>query len=253
MNSVITITFSESVENHVGMEKIGEISQTGFTLEDFKKIKTKLEVLEIKVEIINLKNLEDPEVKPAYVLVARSAVNSILAQDSDTKIYNELLEHEWDSKYYDTRRKKVLNKHARKNICIDEKEQKADYENKKGTVVAWKSLKNLKKFKKKLEKILEFKGLKAEGNLYSDPDKNGIGFHGDSERRKVIAIRLGKTESMPLHYQWYHKSKRIGERIIIPLNAGDLYIMSEKAVGTDWKCRSFPTLRHATGASKYIK
>ena len=29
--------------------------------------------------------------------------------------------------------------------------------------------------------------------------------------------------------------------------------MSEKAVGTDWKRKKFPTLRHAAGCEKYTK
>jgi len=38
------------------------------------------------------------------------------------------------------------------------------------------------------------------------------------------------------------------------LNDGDLYIMSEKAVGTDWmRNKSGYTLRHAAGAKKYLK
>jgi hypothetical protein len=35
------------------------------------------------------------------------------------------------------------------------------------------------------------------------------------------------------------------------LNHGDLYVMSEKAVGQDWKRKVIPTLRHAAGAKKY--
>lgn len=31
-----------------------------------------------------------------------------------------------------------------------------------------------------------------------------------------------------------------------------MYIMSEKAVGYDWKKRKIPTLRHAAGADKYL-
>jgi hypothetical protein len=44
--------------------------------------------------------------------------------------------------------------------------------------------------------------------MYYDVSKCGIGFHGDAERIKVIAIRLG--ESMPLHYQWFQNSKPVG-------------------------------------------
>jgi len=37
------------------------------------------------------------------------------------------------------------------------------------------------------------------------------------------------------------------------LNHGDLYIMSEKTTGFDWKKRTLITLRHAAGCEKYIK
>jgi hypothetical protein len=33
----------------------------------------------------------------------------------------------WDEKYFDTRRQKVLNKHARKNVCFSDNYQKPDY------------------------------------------------------------------------------------------------------------------------------
>ena len=56
---------------------------------------------------------------------------------------------------------------------------------------------------------------------------------------------------MPMHFQWFYRHKPIGKRVILSLNHGDIYIMSEKAVGTDWKYSSFPTLRHAAGSSKY--
>lgn len=79
---------------------------------------------------------------------------------------------------------------------------------------------------------------------------NGNGFHGDSERKKVIACSLG--ESRPIHWQWYEKSIPIGKRIKFVLNNGDMYIMSEKTSGFDWKKRNIKTLRHAAG-EKYVK
>ena len=47
-------------------------------------------------------------------------------------------------------------------------------------------------------------------------------------------------------------SLTFGERMIFQINGGDMYIMSEKAVGNDWKRRSIPTLRHAAGGMKYL-
>ena len=101
----------------------------------------------------------------------------------------------------------------------------------------------------------KFNNLIAEGNLYNDSgNKTGIGYHGDAERSKVIGMRFGKTnESMPLYFRWFNNSKPISEPIQIKLNNGDIYIMSEKTTGYDWKKRSIYTLRHSVGADKYIK
>ena len=93
--------------------------------------------------------------------------------------------------------------------------------------------------------------LKAEGNYYVDSKKMGVGFHGDEERRKVIGVRLGN--STPLQYQWFHKSKPIGQRFETMLNGGDIYIMSSKAVGHDYHKSSIITLRHAAGAPQYLE
>ena len=52
---------------------------------------------------------------------------------------------------------------------------------------------------------------------------------------------------------WHYKGNKIGNKIRIELNGGDMYVMSEKAVGTDWKESNIYTLRHATGCDKYIE
>ncbi len=65
----------------------------------------------------------------------------------------------------------------------------------------------------------------------------------------VIGVRFGA--SMPLCFNWFHRFKHVGEKFTIQLNHGDLYIMSEKAVGQDWKKSSQLTLRHSAGCPKY--
>ena len=92
------------------------------------------------------------------------------------------------------------------------------------------------------------KKLECEGNLYFDKSKCGIGYHGDAERIKVAAIRIG---SMPLVYSWFYKHKAVGDRFYIDLDDGDFYVMSEIATGNKWKSSSIPTLRHAAGCAFY--
>ena len=71
--------------------------------------------------------------------------------------------------------------------------------------------------------------------------------HGDSERRIVVGARFGAdTHTMPLKFQWFQMSAPVGSSVMIPLEHGDIYVMSEKAVGTDWMSdRKGLTVRHA--------
>ena len=157
----------------------------------------------------------------------------------------------WDLHYFDTRRQKVLNKRARANLCFGENAQIADFTNKKGTIVSYDSLPKLLEIKTKLENMIGDQGLQCEGNLYDNIEKNGIGWHGDSERKKVIGLRLGQTA--PLKFRWYKNSSVVGDTLSLTLNSGDVYIMTEKTTGNDWKKRSIYTLRHSAISDKYTK
>ena len=265
-NSVITLTFGDQAENHVGMEKLGTMVDPGegFQMSDFHYILLKFENLNTEPELYNLSTLsndknetENEETKPeAYLLVIRNGVNIILNDlGLDQNIYNDqMLFQEQANLNVDKKAfmyGRVVNKHARWNLCFDQYSREPDYQNGKGRIIAFDDLPITSKLIQSFptyfgEKTLNLKG---EGNYYFDKKICGIGFHGDSERRKVLAIRLGT--SLNIHYQWFKNGKPVGNRIIVPLNGGDIYIMSEKAVGTDWKKKNIFTLRHATGSDKY--
>lgn len=263
-NSIVTLTLGDQAENHAGMEKLGELVNEGdgFNFEDLQNMKIKLEEIGIISELISLDLYEDLDkidvsIDPpqdAYVLVVKDGVNKILQNCSEytqKNMYEEHISLELDKQAW--MRGRVVNKHARWNLCFDTESREPDYENKKGRIVGYDEIPVTKML---LSQISHYFGpkannLKGEGNYYYDKTKCGIGFHGDSERRKVIGIRLGNGKSTPLHYQWFRESEPVGERIVLELNGGDMYVMSEKAVGTDWKKKKIHTLRHATGCDKY--
>ena len=259
---VVSITFGKIAEHHVGMKQIKSKNKNNikYTLDDFKRIKKKYEDIGCKVEIICLNDSINVRATKAYVMVVRNAVNNII-QNSNIliKYHKELTENViWDTQYYDIRRKRKLNKLKRANMCVDEVGEVADIDNKIGTTHPWSKFPILSKIKAFIEESggEKFKGLKGEGNRYSDGGvkKHGIGYHGDKERPEgVVCVRSGKNPSMDMHFQWYHNSERIGEHVIIKLNAGDIYYMCAKAGGADWRRRKVPTLRHATGAPKIVK
>ena len=113
---------------------------------------------------------------------------------------------------------RVVSKHARHNLCFSNQQQQPDYQSAKGRIISWASVPLLSMLKKNLDEFIP-KGseLEAEGNYYYDVKKCGIGFHGDAERKKVVAIRLCSGKCYPLHYQWFLKGKPIGERAIVEL------------------------------------
>lgn len=285
--SAITITFSESVENHVGMEIRGLKGETGITMFDIDYAIENCNTLGIKTEKIDLicdamndEAYEDVEFDEACVLILRNAAQILLSNDSNPRDYsgssgssgssdssgssgynsstaNDLFQEmdklAWDTQIYSRKHQRVVNKNARWNVCFDDESQEADFENKKGTVIAFDDVPLLNIIRVAIGEILGDVGqnLLAEGNKYYNVKTTGIGYHGDTERSKVVALRLG--EPIPLVYQWFYKGKPIGSRIDLPqLMNGDMYIMSQKAVGNDWQKRNITTLRHAAGAKKYI-
>lgn len=248
---LITLTFGDMAENHKGMEQIGVMLKEGegFQLEDLEKVKENMEALGIECYLVELSKDNMPK---AYVLIMKDAVTTILDNDTQMDMFNEQKDLQYDKKAFMYGR--VVNKHARWNLCFDDTSRGPAYEEGKGRIVGYDEVPIMKSLRDKFETHFGKKAanLKVESNYYYDTRKCGIGFHGDSERRIVIAARLGNA-SMPMHYQWFYKGEPVGEQIIIPLDAGDMYIMSEKAVGTDWKKKNVYTLRHATGCKKFVE
>ena len=213
----------------------------------------------------------------ARVLILRDYIaNWHGGHGNDIEIYKEIAPIRWDAEYLDPNkyrteikdgkevkvRGKRMNKRARTNLCFvaDREQEPAVYEG-KGTIYDLKKMKFLNAAVERLRDDIA-KGLIAigsktkvvinvvEGNRYYDLKKTGIGFHGDTERVVVICLSIG-CWNYPMRWHWFKDGMPVGKPIDIRLNSGDVYIMSEKAVGADWKLKSKYTLRHAAGADKY--
>ena len=287
MEERMSLTMAPGGENNRGMEIIGRmpIKGEGFTAKDieglgpyFNKLMggsigdRKAFVLDINALSIDDKInhlLEDED--QARVLLLRG-----WAKGGDMDIYKEIAPIRWDAEYLDPYkyrteivdgkevriRGKRMNKRARTNLCFvaDREQEPAVFEG-KGTIY---DLKKMEKLNESVERLREeiAAGLieigsktkvvinVVEGNRYYDLKKTGIGFHGDTERVVVICLSIGAF-NYPMRWQWFKDGMPVGKAIDITLNSGDVYIMSEKAVGADWKLKSKYTLRHSAGAEKY--
>jgi hypothetical protein len=250
MESVITLTFGDCAENHVGMQKIGTQLDHGLSEKDMFTIRRNLrDKYLVKSYLYRLNDLlsDDIDTDLAYILIIPNGLN-LLFDDTNLadNLYNQLINLEWDTKA--KMRGKVVNKHARYNLCFGDTSQEADFEVGKGTIVNFQDIPDLRNARSKLSVLFGplATNLAAEGSLYYDVDKCYIGYHGDSERKIVIAARLGAD--FKLKYQWYHRFKTVGEEFEVTLHHGDMYVMSDKAVGHDWKKSSLFTLRHSASS-----
>uniref|UniRef100_A0A0G4F9I0 Alpha-ketoglutarate-dependent dioxygenase AlkB-like domain-containing protein n=1 Tax=Chromera velia CCMP2878 TaxID=1169474 RepID=A0A0G4F9I0_9ALVE len=204
-----------------------------------------------------------PQVPRADILVIRNFINLIAPG-----VAEEQFGLDPDKQFFDRRRGKVLNKHARYNLCFEPGDGRpASLEVGQGTVVGFNGVPHTHAVQKYIARLLAAAGvpahvvsestLRVETNVYMDPQKNGIGFHGDTERRVVVGVRLGLSREarMPIVFRWYNGGRVMEEfeDRVINLGPGDVYFMSEKAAGSDWRRTKIPTLRHAAGASKYTQ
>jgi len=260
------ITFGETAILHIGGEEYGSGRRgKGFTVPELTKIAANINngCGSVSAKVISIssvlpENLQCEETNAA-VLVIRNGAHLIGGNNgfSADMLLAEQQSVEYDNKYFDTRRKKTLNKRARYNIVfsadkVGDVSHSEDYS--QCSVKSFGSLPYLSKFRDGLPKVLGEENaseLEAEGNYYYE-EKSGIGFHGDSERKVVICLSLGKPSV--LRYQWRlpNSSEHLFTPVDIQVGHGDVYVMSEKATGYDWRMRSKVRVVHAAGASKYI-
>jgi len=251
-----TVTFCDAGENHAGMETLGSRAASGFSVTRLREFAAELEFKGVCTELVDLGGTNDsyPE---AAVLVMRAGVRDITrGRERDMRAADQLLV-ELRSMPKDDKalmRGIVKTKRARTNNCIADFAQKPDYARGRGTVVNFIDYPRIDALRAAvIEAFQPGQPLVAELNHYYDVSKCGIGWHGDAERRLVVGVRVGTGSSaMPLKFQWFRQWSPVGEEVSIPLAHGDMYAMSDKAVGFDWKTNvKGLTLRHAAGAAQY--
>ncbi len=262
MNNRYAITFGEVAILHTGGKEYGNGRRNhGFSCEELQNIH---QLYPNQTEYISVSDSLPENLRldnEAGVLVFRNQNSSTiekkyllpLSKDMADNLYDEQESSTYDSKYWDNRRQRTLNKRARLNVVFGKEGKQHSDDYKQCTVLAYSDLPNLQKIKNNLANILGIKAhdLNAEGNKYFH-DKSGIGFHGDAERKIVICLSLGKSST--LRYQWRlpGSSNHTLQPVDINVGHGDVYVMSEKATGYDWKSRSKVRVVHAAGHSSYI-
>lgn len=91
-----------------------------------------MEALGIECYLVELSKDDMPK---AYVLIMKDAVTTILDNDTQMDMFNEQKDLQYDKKAFMYGR--VVNKHARWNLCFDDNSRGPAYEEGKGRIVGY--------------------------------------------------------------------------------------------------------------------
>ena len=253
------LTFGEVSILHVGGKELGEGGrrENGFTVEELAQICEDLLSVGITTNHVVLSDALPEELQSAHaasVLVIRNG--AALFCGGDAAAADKMLEEQqsipYDKKFWNARQKKTMHKRARYNTTFAEHDVAPSEDFQTPSTHAFPP--TLAVFRNELAWVLGDKadGLSAEGNHYFEPN-SGIGYHGDAERKIVICLSLGGSSVLRYHWRMPGSSEHTLSPVDIRVSHGDVYVMSEKATGFDWKCRSRVRVVHGAGSDKYIK
>jgi len=235
----------------------GVMAEEGFSADQLRKLCASLNAQGIRATIVDLRADAVSKGAPAsalermdeaVVLVIHDGANALT---NDPQMANKMLaEHQ--GLEYDTKTlmyKRVCEARSRRNLYFADEARPGDMANGQNTVVAWSSVPANAECLRTLTELLGTADVgTAVANYYPDPRKCGIGWHGDAERRQTIMVRLGTgSNTRPIHFMWCEDANKIVPPVTIHLKHGDVMVPCAKAVGTDYKRTSVPTVRHATG------
>ena len=257
------VTFGEVAILHVGGAEMGEgIREHGFSVPELERFRTMLAAKGAECELVDvsapLPTGEMQRTHAAATLVVRNGAQFFCDVGSEEAVPNvanmlraEQQEIPYDRKFWNARQRKTLNKRARLNTTFGPTDVAASEDFRQPTVHKFPP--HLAAFRAGLEVLLGPKasGLNAEGNHYFER-KSGIGFHGDAERKIVICLSLGGASVLRYHWRTPGSSEHTLPPVDLRVGHGDVYIMSEKATGFDWKHRSKVRVVHGAGLTSTL-
>jgi hypothetical protein len=158
LRKTYTITLGDVAENHTRNQQIGTMHAHGHSVAQLMALKERVErEYGVTCEYVNLseKWVGDGPVEEAGVLVMRKLGCAILGVENMSAVMKENDSFEHDKKAL--MRGRVVNKHARHNVCFDDKAQVANYEAGEGTIIAWEDVPLTNAIRLKMCELLEEK------------------------------------------------------------------------------------------------
>ncbi len=261
-----TITFRDQAITYPTAHLVKQYGteMRGFSRADFDRIVHEATKRNIECQRYNLNELIDVDTPFAELLVLPNAVDKLLGAGATENLFSELVATQFNEKTMSLRNKnKKVCRHAQQSVVFatDQDRQKVrdpvDSNEYEPVVHSINDIDHASILREKIAELCDRKELTmctAECNRYanteSEPDKCGVGPHGDQESRLVWAVRIGWP--MSLWFHWFYHNEPVGKPFLLEeLSPGTIYFMSKEAVGRNYKKSSIYTLRHAAGGYNY--
>jgi len=164
-----------------------------------------------------------------------------------------------DKEYFNKRKGKIEMKRSRWTYHVGDRDQEPDIPKSTYRMYSFDTLPYVAKVRQGFDtlarrtEIRSLENMMAEASVYYD-NTCGIGYHGDDERPNTPVIGVNMGESRFLTFRSFFRHRFLGEEIRLQLNTGDMYFLSEEAVGVGWIRDSYRRVifRHRAGSERFL-
>lgn len=265
IQEALILTFADVCDHDLESAKVGKPAEQGLTLEDLIRAQKQFENLGAFCELTDLGNFLPRNYKEkvpfkyetGHILVIRNGINFLLKDinKTDADLMQEQKNLNWDTtavsrKHRTTKTEGIVTKSNNWSLCFADEPKVQNLKANEGTVVAFNDVPCTNHVRNKLVELMgsTVKDIVGEGRFYFDLYKCNTKHHGEINKKILICARFGAQ--FPLHFQWFVKWKAVGSPAKFMLNPGDMYILTNKAIGNDWRKATILTLRHGFAAEE---
>ena len=240
-NESFTLTFSDASP----VKRVGKNAKNGFSIAELRKMCIDFGKKGFECEWIDLNAAMPPchvliNTPKAAVLVIRKGVSWFKSEADDLLL--KLKSLQWNEQVW--LKHKLVKNPMRRHLKFGEKQYVSD----EGLVVALKACPDIMKIRDSLNEMYSYRSVnfEVEGDHYYDMERCGRDSFGDWDKRMLVGLQVGAT--MKMAFTWWYQESKFSTPVEIELHHGDIFVLSDKAVGHDIHRKAIATLKRTCGS-----
>ena len=188
----------------------------------------------------------------------KNGIDLLIGSDAAAKLYKEQDEIRYSGRFLDKGKLKIRRAHKTMAFGVEGRDASDDYT--QPTVTAFSEVPMMDKIRTSLQNLLgnrtadlEVDGTKYHTSFHEKGDdgkpmkkNSNKGWHGGDKRTIVIGVCLGAPVTLSFIWRLPGSQKNLDDtKVSVSLTHGDVYVMSEIAIGSNWKSSSLLRCLHS--------